>query len=165
MKALGEQGSQYAERDWFRLIGLYYLHTRISRRATPLKRNITRQATSCRCFITLAMALVPWKKKCNDLGQALWTLEITANSSICEPLEKPGQPSLKILVADDQVAILESMDKLLSSRGHSVRTFVGCSTGTVLKIIETAAPVKFDVAILDFVLPGTAGCTIHDGQT
>src|SRR6516164_726297 len=55
MKALGEQGSQYAERDWFRHTGLYYLHTRISRRATYLKRNVTRRATSCRCFITIQM--------------------------------------------------------------------------------------------------------------
>jgi len=27
---MGEQGSQYAEKGWFRLTGLYYLHTRFS---------------------------------------------------------------------------------------------------------------------------------------
>ena len=78
-----------------------------------------------------------------------------ANSSICEP--QPRQSSLKILVVDDEVAILEYLDKLLSNLGHSVHTFVGCSTGTALKIIETAAADMFDVAIIDVVMPGIDG--------
>jgi PleD family two-component response regulator len=62
-----------------------------------------------------------------------WASSLDLRDLGCESLQKPGQPALKILVVDDEVAILERLDKLLSSLGRGVRTFAACSTRTAPK--------------------------------
>ena len=75
-----------------------------------------------------------------------------------DPIQrKAGRSSLKILVVDDETTILEYIGRCLSSRGHSVYSFAGCNTGTALTIVEAAAAVRFDVAIVDVVMPGIDG--------
>jgi CheY-like chemotaxis protein len=68
-----------------------------------------------------------------------------------------GGRTLKILVVDDEIAILECMARLLCSLGHNVHAFKSCSMGDALRIIETAAGAEFDVAIIDVIMPGLDG--------
>ena len=54
MKALGEQGSQYAERDWFRHTGLYYLHSHFTSGDLPQTERYS-PGNKLSLFITIQM--------------------------------------------------------------------------------------------------------------
>lgn len=64
---------------------------------------------------------------------------------------------LRILLVDDEAAILECVGRLLRGHGHIVNEFLNFSLGTALEIVEAAAAIKFDLALVDAVMPGIDG--------
>jgi CheY-like chemotaxis protein len=70
--------------------------------------------------------------------------------------------SLRILVVDDELAILNVLSGMLCSLGHSVYSFTGCSNRDALSIREMAVDVRFEVAILDIIMPGMSGMELAE---
>ncbi len=63
----------------------------------------------------------------------------------------------RILVVDDELAILEYMKALLISKGHDVSAARCNSSEEAAKIISNASSSAFDFAIVDVMMPGMDG--------
>lgn len=83
------------------------------------------------------------------------------NSSLFSRKDSPNpdraDTSLRILLVDDESSILAYLAELLTSWGHHVLPFCGCSVAEVDGILRDATEFEFDVAIVDTVMPGTNG--------
>ena len=60
--------------------------------------------------------------------------------------------SKRILAIDDDELVLLSMEELLTTEGHAVTTAPGGKSG-----LEVAAQTRFDLVLLDLVMPGMSG--------
>jgi CheY-like chemotaxis protein len=70
--------------------------------------------------------------------------------------------SLRILLVDDEQAILETMGKLLTSWGCKVLPARCLGTDDANKILHDAAAFPFDVAIIGTVMPGIDGMQLSE---
>ncbi len=76
---------------------------------------------------------------------------------VAGPVARPASVShaavpLRILVVDDEKAILEVLDRYFSARGHAVTT-----TPNGMRAIELAHQQSFDIVICDLRMPGLDG--------
>jgi CheY-like chemotaxis protein len=60
---------------------------------------------------------------------------------------------MQILIVDDEIAILEHIEKLLAAEGHNVRSVLMQNQESVTQILTLLAGNKFDAAIVDIVMP------------
>ena len=67
-------------------------------------------------------------------------------------MAKPGIPTKRILVVDDEPFVCEAVKMMLTFDGHSVQT--ANSAKEALTLLETE---KFDVVITDFAMPAMKG--------
>jgi CheY-like chemotaxis protein len=78
-------------------------------------------------------------------------------SELAAPGNTRAEVSLRILLVYADIEILQYMGRLLGLRGHRVHTFVGRSRETVERVLKVAARLRFDVAIIDTIMPGMGG--------
>ena len=77
--------------------------------------------------------------------------EDLAESRNCEPQGARGRPA-RILIIDDEAAIRDSLETLLTLEGFDVTTGDRRRAGWTL-----LAPMSFDLLLLDLALPGESG--------
>jgi len=63
--------------------------------------------------------------------------------------------SKRILAIDDDELVLLSLEELLAAEGHAVTTAPGGRLG-----LEAAARARFDLVLLDLVMPGMSGLEV-----
>jgi DNA-binding NtrC family response regulator len=63
---------------------------------------------------------------------------------------------MKVVIVDNDIALLRSLEILLSDRGHEVSLFR--NPDTACSFIERAGP--FDALILDYAMPGLDGAEV-----
>ena len=59
---------------------------------------------------------------------------------------------MRILIVDDEAANLQVLERMLKSKGHSTAT-----ASSAEQALQTAAKERFDLILLDNVLPGISG--------
>jgi len=67
----------------------------------------------------------------------------------------PDPGASRILVVDDDPATRRALDRILTSKGYTVR--VATDGEDALRILEQES---FDLAILDYIMPGVSGAVV-----
>ena len=79
-------------------------------------------------------------------------VDTTLNLSVSGPTGGDGGNCARILVIDDEAAIRESLEVLLTLEGYAVRMANDGEQG--LRVLELE---NFDLVLLDLALPGQSG--------
>ena len=64
---------------------------------------------------------------------------------------------MRILVVDEEIAIIQCLERLLTDAGHEVCARLLTSEEDAEGIVSVAALMQFDVATLDLVMPSVCG--------